>query len=117
MCATVALSGTFRQLVIAGTSGTLVLYLICCLGLLRLRARNVATSGPPFRAPGGSAVPLAASAIMLWLLSTLAWTELAAAMGLVAISGSVYALQDRWRRARVGSIDHQPSPTVLPAVE
>jgi len=60
MCATVALSGSFRQLVIVSTSGTLVLYLICCLGLLRLRARGVATAGPPFRAPGGSLVPLAA---------------------------------------------------------
>ena len=102
MCATVALSGSFRQLVIASTSGTLVLYLICCLGLLRLRARDVATSGPPFRAPGGSLVPLAASAIILWLLSTLAWTELAAAMGLVVASGGVYALRERWVRKRVG---------------
>ena len=97
LCATVAVSGSFRVLVIAGTSGTLVLYLICCLALLRLRARGVATSGPPFRAPGGSAVPLAASAIILWLLSTLAWVELAAAMFLVVSSGVVYALQQRLR--------------------
>jgi len=95
MCAMVAWSGSFRQLVIVSTSGTLVLYLICCLGLLRLRARDVATCGPPFRAPGGSAVPLAASAIILWLLSTLAWAELAAAMFLIVVSGVAYALQER----------------------
>ena len=87
MCAMVAWSGSFRQLVIVSTSGTLVLYLICCLGLLRLRVRGVATSGPPFRVPGGSSVPLAASAIILWLLSTLALAELAAAMCLVVVSG------------------------------
>ena len=29
-------------------------YLICCLGLLRLRARNIAMEGKPFRAPGGA---------------------------------------------------------------
>jgi basic amino acid/polyamine antiporter, APA family len=98
MCAAIACTGSFRQLVIAGTSGTLVLYLICCAGLLRLRARNVAMFGPPFRVPGGSFVPLAASAIILWLLSTLAWAELAAAMALVALSGVAYALQQRSRR-------------------
>ena len=95
-----------------GTSGTLVLYLICCLGLLRLRARGVATSGPPFRAPGGSFVPLAASAIILWLLSTLAWAELAAAMFLVVASGGVYALRERWVRKRVGSIELRTAPAV-----
>ena len=100
MCAAVAASGSFRQLVIVSTSGTLVLYLICCLGLLRLRARNVANFGAPFRAPGGAVVPLAASAIIVWMLSTLSWTELGAAMGLVVVSGVAYALQERWRRAR-----------------
>ena len=111
-CALVAVSGSFRYLVILGTSGTLVLYLICCLGLLRLRARGVATSGPPYRAPGGSFVPLAASAIILWLLSTLAWAELAAALSFVAASGGVYALQERWRRNTVGSIDLRTAPAV-----
>ena len=110
MCATVALSGTFRQLVIVGTSGTLVLYLICCLGLLRLRARDVAMSGPPFRVPGGSFVPLAASAIIVWLLSTLAWAELASAAFLVVMSGVAYALQARWRKPGAGSVSLQPSP-------
>ena len=101
MCATVAVSGSFRYLVIVGTSGTLVLYLICCLGLLRLRAREVATSGPPFRAPGGAVVPLAACAIILWLLSTLPWVELAAATFLVVSSAGAYALHEHWRtRAR-----------------
>jgi APA family basic amino acid/polyamine antiporter len=101
MCAAVASSGSFRQLAILGTSGTLVLYLICCLGLLQLRARGVATAGPPFRAPGGSLLPLAASAMILWLLSTLAWPELAATAALVTASTCVYALHERWRRATV----------------
>jgi APA family basic amino acid/polyamine antiporter len=112
MCAMVAVSGSFRYLVILGTSGTLVLYLIGCLGLLRLRAHGVATAGSPFRAPGGSFVPLAASAIILWLLSTLAWAELAAALSLVAASGVVYAMQERWRRKSVGSIDLRTAPAV-----
>src|SRR5207253_9814723 len=42
LCFIVALSGSFRQLVIIASSGTLLLYLICCLGLLRLRSCNTA---------------------------------------------------------------------------
>ena len=100
--------------VIVSTAGTLVLYLICCLGLLRLRARGVATAGPPFRAPGGSFVPLAAAAMIIWLLSTLAWAELAPAMVLVVVSGAAYALQERWRRERVGAIALQASTPLVP---
>ena len=90
----VALSGTFRQLVIIASSGTLLLYLICCLGLLRLRARNITTAGEPFRAPGGPVVPLAASAIIVWMLATLERKELAAAAGLVIVSGALYGIHE-----------------------
>ena len=100
-CALVAWTGSFRQLVVVGTSGTLALYLICCVGLIPLRARNVAAHGKPFLAPGGMAVPLAAAAIIVWMLSTLAWSELAAAAVLVVTSGAVYFVQHRWRRQAV----------------
>jgi APA family basic amino acid/polyamine antiporter len=90
-------SGSFRQLVIISSSGTMLLYLVCCLGLLRLRARNVAMAGEPFRAPGGPYVPLAASAIMVWMLTTLEWKELAEAAGLVIVSGAIYGIRERMR--------------------
>jgi amino acid transporter len=102
VCALVAWSGSFRQLVVLSTAGTLVLYLICCLGLFRLRARDVAAAGTPFRAPGGPFVPLAAIVIILWMLSTLAWTELAATALLVVVSAAGYALVE-WRRRVVSS--------------
>jgi amino acid transporter len=95
--ATTAASGSFRQLLVLSTSGSLMLYLIACLGLLRLRARNVAAFGSCFRAPGGSLVPLAASGIIVWLLSTLSRAELLSALGVVVASGAVYGLVE-WRR-------------------
>lgn len=100
-CALVAWSGSFRQLIIVATSGTLLLYLICCLGLLRLRAGNVAAFGAPFLAPGGTFVPLAASGIILWMLSTLPWTELTAAGVLVTVSGAAYSILERRRKVPV----------------
>lgn len=94
-----AASGSFRELVIIATSGTLALYLMNCLAVLRLRARGVAQAGEPFRAPGGVAVPLLAAAVILWLLSTLAWSELGASAGLISVSAVVYAGVE-WRRAK-----------------
>lgn len=98
LCALLACTGSFRQLVIVASSGTLVLYLICCLGLLRLRARNVAMDGEPFRAPGGWLVPLAASLIIIWMLTTLSWQELVGAFVIVAVSAIVYSVHYRLRR-------------------
>jgi APA family basic amino acid/polyamine antiporter len=48
ICALVAWSGSFRQLVVVSTSGSLLLYLICCLGVFPLRRRNVTAAGAPF---------------------------------------------------------------------
>jgi amino acid transporter len=95
LCALVAWTGSFRQLVIIASSGTLLMYLICCLGLLRLRVKRIAMDGEPFLAPGGSFVPLAASAIIVWMLTTLEWKELVAAITLVTVSGMVYWIQVR----------------------
>ncbi|MEP7243787.1 MAG: APC family permease [Gammaproteobacteria bacterium] len=94
-CFLAAASGSFRQLVLVASSGTLMLYLICCLGLLRLRALDVQMAGKPFRAPGGAFVPLAASAIIVWMLTTLTPREIFAALCIVAVSGIVYAIRER----------------------
>jgi amino acid transporter len=96
MCAILASTGSFRQLALASASGTAIVYLICCLGLLRLRRRHVTMASAPFVAPGGAFVPLGASAIIVWMLSTLSAGELAAAALLVAVSGIAYTLQAIW---------------------
>jgi amino acid transporter len=95
LCFLTAISGSFRQLAIVSSSGTLLLYLICCIGLLRLRKRKIALGGAPFHAPGGLLVPLLASAIMIAMLATLDLKELAAAAGLVLVSGVAYWIHDR----------------------
>ena len=70
-----ALSGSFRQLAIVSSAGTLLLYLICCLGVLRLRGRH-GRSPDAFRAPAGPLVPILASLVVIWLLSGLRGPEL-----------------------------------------
>jgi amino acid transporter len=96
----VTASGTFRQIAVLATAGTLLLYLIACLSVLRLRTKGVAGNGTPFVAPGGAVVPLAASAIIVWLLSTLARNELVATLVFVAVAAVVYAIVHRPARTR-----------------
>jgi APA family basic amino acid/polyamine antiporter len=101
ICATLAVSGSFRQLVLIASSGTLLVYLLCCLGVLRLRARHIETETEPFRAPGGPFVPLAASAIIVGALLSLEWKELTAALGLALVAGTAYAVQERLHVRRI----------------
>jgi len=112
ICATLAVSGSFRQLVLIASSGTLLVYLLCCLGVLRLRARHIETETEPFRAPGGPFVPLAASAIIVGALLSLEWKELTAALGLVLVAGTAYAVQERLhvRRTRRESLTGDARP-------
>lgn len=84
-----ALSGTFKQLAIAGVSGTLFVYLVTCIGVLRLRRLKVEQGGAPFVIPGGPLVPLAATALILFLLFSLDPKELLALGALLALAAAV----------------------------
>lgn len=94
----IAATGSFRQIAVLAVAGTLVLYMICCLSVLRLRSKQVATAGTPFVAPGGPFVPIAASVMILWLLSTLALREMIATLSFVAAAALIYYV--RYTRQR-----------------
>ncbi len=98
VCTALALSGTFRQLLIISSSGTLMLYLICCLGVLRLRAKNVVGEGTAFRVPFGPVAPLAACVIIIWMLATLTFVELWKALAFIVVVGLAYAFREFKRR-------------------
>ena len=104
LSATLALSGTFSALALLSASGTLAIYLICCLGVLRLRARGIQQEEPPFVVPGGPASPLLASLGMVALMASLAAKELFA-LGVVAMICVIpyFIRQRRLGRASVDS--------------
>lgn len=87
VCAVLALSGTFRVLATLSASGTLCIYLVCCTGLLRLRARGVREAREPFVVRGGPVVPILATLTVLAVLAGLERRELLAlgAMLVVAV--------------------------------
>jgi APA family basic amino acid/polyamine antiporter len=103
ICAALSLSGTFQQLSTRASAGTLILYFICCLGVLRLRARGVSTDGPAFRVPFGPLIPVCACAIILWMLWSLSRSELSSnelwtVLAFIGAVGGAYAVNELRRR-------------------
>ncbi len=71
LCAISALTGSFESLVVLSVLATLVVYLVCCLATIELRRKNIRTEGSvPFRVPGGPVIPILASAIIIWLMTS-----------------------------------------------
>jgi amino acid transporter len=88
------MTGTFKQLLIMSSSGTLVLYLICCLGVLKLRAQHVAIDSSPFKIPFGPIIPVTACLIIVWMLSTLSFKEIWWTLAFISIVGIAYATHE-----------------------
>ena len=92
-----AVASSFHHLALLTSSTTLIAYLCCCLGVLRLRSRGIAQAGTPFVAPGGALVPLAAALLVTALLLALPREDLGTTALIIAVSGSAYAALARRR--------------------
>ena len=84
-CGVLAMTGTFRALAVFAAAGTLVVYLVSVLGLLRLRAKNIQGDSEPFRAPGGAALPIVCALVIVGLLTSLTRRDTLATLGLALI--------------------------------
>lgn len=70
----IALTGTYVKLALLANMVILLVYLACCLGVLRLRRRDVVAAPPapgvtPFRMPAGAVVPWLAAVLIVGLLA------------------------------------------------
>jgi amino acid transporter len=71
LCAALAVTGTFAALAVLVVLLTLLVYLACCLATIQLQRRNVRADGAvPFRLRGGPIIPILASVIIIWLMSS-----------------------------------------------
>jgi amino acid transporter len=92
VCGALAASGSFRQLAILASAGTLLLDLVIALAVLRLRHLGVQGEAPPFVVRGGPFVPIVAVLVIVGLLSTLTRGELLATGGLVVVAAGGYVM-------------------------
>ncbi len=103
ICLGFALTGSFRFLAVVAGSGTLMMYLVCCVGVLRLRSLDVRGDQPPFVVPFGPAVPLLAAVVVILLLSTLEPKEFLALGALIAIASVLFLVVDWHARKAAAS--------------
>jgi amino acid transporter len=90
-CAVFAISGSFESLVVISVLSTLIVYLICCLATIQLQRMNVRVEGSlPFRVPGGPVIPVLATAMILWLMSSSTKQEFIALAIFVAVLTVLY---------------------------
>jgi len=91
VCAVLALTGTFASLAVFVVLLTLLVYLVCCLATIQLQRRDVRADGAvPFKVPGGPVVPILASAIIVWLMSSSSLQEFMALAALLGIFTAVF---------------------------
>lgn len=94
-CAAVALTGTFAVLAIVSASGTLMIYLICSIGVIRLRQKGIRGDEAPFVLPGGATIPILTGVAIIALLASLKSGELLALGGVAAFCAIPYFLRKR----------------------
>ena len=92
-----ALTGAFKTLAIVSSGSLLLLYLGCCLAVLRLRRTQPTSEGQVFRIPFGPVVPLASCVVIGWLLLSMTRSEVIGLSILLAVSVLYYVVFSRKR--------------------
>ena len=91
-----ASTNTFEGLAIIANVALLGLYLLCCAAALQLTRRNIrAEASPPFAMRGATVFPVAAAALMLWILSTATMREIAVTALVLAVATLAYLIRVR----------------------
>jgi len=99
----VALSGTFEELVVLSNIAALVLYILCAIGVWRLRRLDVRADGRPFVIPAGPLVPIASCLLNAGLIVETASARQLIGFGvLCGAAVLLYGLREA-RRARTSA--------------
>ena len=85
-----ALIANFDLLTSLASSALLLIYLLCCTATMVLQRRGVGNNQDGFRLPFGPLVPLAASALVVGMMTTLTRREIVAVLVVVVLAGLIY---------------------------
>jgi APA family basic amino acid/polyamine antiporter len=94
-CCAFAITGTFRSLVILATVSMLLIYFACCFSSIELRRRNIHADGPPFQLRGGPTIPLLASVVVIWMLTSASRVEYTSVGVVLIIATALYFIRPR----------------------
>jgi amino acid transporter len=90
-----AITGTFKSLVVLSTVSILLVYLATCLASIQLRRRDVRADGLPFILPGGHTIPILACVVVVWMLSSASRTEFLSVAAAIVLASILYVIRPR----------------------
>jgi APA family basic amino acid/polyamine antiporter len=96
--ALLAVTGSFRSLLILANLGALIVYFGVALASIALARRDVRADGPPFELPGGPIIPVLACLVVIWLASNAALADAIAAGAMVVAAVLAFGLNKLLRR-------------------
>lgn len=96
--AVLALTGTFRSLLILANLGALIIYSGVAVASVELNRRDVRTDGTPLRLPGGPVIPALACLLMVWLASNATRADALSACAMVVGAAFVFGFNALLKR-------------------
>lgn len=98
LASALAISSSFRHLAVLSNVSVLSLYFLCCAAALRLVSRPTPAGETAFTFPGARVVPVAAMAVIAWILSHATRQEVALLAATFAAVSALYGLRRLTRR-------------------
>lgn len=87
-----AIFGAFKQLANLASAASLIIYLGVVLATIKLKKNNETRKEKTFRVPGGVIIPVLASFVIIWLLSSLTKQELIGMAVFILVFAAIYFL-------------------------
>lgn len=106
-----ALAGAFKQLIILSSASTLLIYLGVVLATIKLRKKNPAAE-KSFTIAGGITIPVLATAIIIWLLSSLSLPELKGLGIFILVLCVIFALMQLFKSKQLKIKDLEQQSTL-----
>jgi len=102
VCA-IAITGTYVKLAIMANVAILLVYLACCLAIVRLRQVDAGAADKPFVMPGGRVVPWVAAGLIVALLARATAQAWLLTGGVMAAASIAFLINDVRKRRRTES--------------
>jgi basic amino acid/polyamine antiporter, APA family len=93
LAAALAISSSFRYLAVLSNVAVLALYFLCCAAALRLVSRPAPGGEPAFTFPGARVIPVAAMAVIAWILAHATRQELAVLAATLVVASALYGVR------------------------
>lgn len=98
-----AIGADFDTLTALASSALLLIYLLCCTATIVLQRRRIGEEQVTFRLPGGPLIPLAATGLVVGMMTTLTGREILAVGVVLVIAALTYLVSRRAAAARRSS--------------